>query len=456
MSAWSSAIAWGLALLLASLAWIYAPGPAAVPGVIIDNAQMRKDSVEWTALDSSTLSTWQGPYEVRWRLRLEQEEPGLVVRLALRGASELRCNGQLVLRNGKPGATAAAEVPGQVDRWAVLPPLPAGVHELHLLGSSQHIPAGLFAHSYAAIQPMRLEAMPRQRFARWLIVALASGGLALTWLYFLRADSSTNYVLPDGKIYRRSLIALGAVGLLLPLAEGARDLWGYAYPLHAIRLKAILACTLLAAWLLPVSLALRGGWSTRRKFWLCVWASALLLVALTAPTYDYDVVSWWLHLMGLLAAIALAWRARQRTNERMHELLTLLLLALALLLIYPAAFLDGLYIVTLAMLMTLLMLGHVREQQARALSEAGQRQALQAQLLRASMQPHGLMNTLAVLQELIEQRPALASLLVEEQPTSSIFCARFRKSRWCRCARSWRWCAPNWTSWKWRAKCRCH
>ncbi len=129
--------------------------------------------------------------------------------------------------------------------------------------------------------------------------------------------------------------------------------------------------------------------------------------------HSYDLTSWWLHLMGLTAAIVLAWRVRQRTNERPRELLTLMVLALALLLIYPAAFLDGLYIVTLTIVMTLLMLGHAREQQAQALAEAGQRQALQAQLLRASMHPHGLMNTLAVLQELIEQRPALASRLVE-------------------------------------------
>lgn len=412
MSGWSSAIAWGVALLLATLAWFYAPGSVAVAGVTIDNAEMRQNAGEWTALKSSTLATWRGPYEVRWRLHLKQDERELVVRLALRGASELRCNGQLVLRNGRPAATAGEEVPGQVDRWAVLPPLPAGVHELRLLGSTQHTPAGQYASSYAVVQPMRMESMPRQRFARWLIVALAVGGLALTWLYFLRADSSASCLTSRGKVYRRTLIALGAVGLLLPLAEGARDLWGYTYPWHALRLKIILGCTALAAWLLPVSLALRGGWPTHYA-WLYLWGLVLLLVALTARTYGYDQVSWCLHFMGLVAAIGLAWRARQRTNERMRELLTLMLLALALLLIFPAAFLDGLYIVTLAILMTLLMLDHAREQRARALAEAGQRQALQAQLLRASMQPHGLMNTLSILQELIDQHPALASRLVE-------------------------------------------
>jgi hypothetical protein len=414
MSGWSGAVAWGLALLLSALAWLHAPGDTTLPGVTIHGAQMRQAPGEWTAMDTAVLATWPGPYELRWRLHLAQHEQALVLRLALRGASELRINGQLVLLNGRPGATAAQEVPGRVDRWFALPPLPAGTHELQLLGSSHHIRTGQFAHSHAVLLPMTLEAMPRQRFARWLVVALAWGGLALTWLYFLRLDTHPTGLAPGGQVHRWSLIALGAVGLLLPVAESARDLGGYAYPLHALRLQTVLACTLLAAWLLPLTLALRWGWPRRPVAWLCAWAlGLLLLVAVTLPGHGYDVASWWLHVLGLAAALALAWRTRRLAGEPMPALLTLLLLALALLLLYPAAFLDGLYTVTLAMVMTLLMLGHARQQQARALAEAGQRQALQAQLLRASMQPHGLMNTLTVLQELIEQRPAMASRLVE-------------------------------------------
>ena len=117
--------------------------------------------------------------------------------------------------------------------------------------------------------------------------------------------------------------------------------------------------------------------------------------------------------MGLRAALCLAWRARRQVNQSLPALLTLLAIALALLWLGPAAFLDGLYTVALSMVMMLLMLAHARLQQERASADAAQRQALQTQLLRSSMQPHRLMNTLAVLQELIEQHPALASRLVE-------------------------------------------
>lgn len=410
----SSAFAWGLALLLASFAWLYAPGDAAVPGVAVTAGQMRQGAGEWTALDSAVLATWPGPYELRWQLKLAQDEQALGLRLALRGAAELFCDGQQVLRSGRPGRTAAEEVPGPVDRWLALPPLAAGTHELRLRGSSHHIRTGPIAHSHVGLLPMQLEAIPRQRFARWLVVGLACGGLALAWFYFLHLGRASTGSRPGPQAHRWSLIALGAVGLVLPLAESARDLWSYPYHWHTSRLQIILASTLLAAWLLPVSLALRWGWPERPAPWLVAWGFALaLVVAVALPFAGYDVASWCLHLAGLSAALGLAWRARRQPNAPVPALLTLLSLACAWLWLDPAAFLDGLYTITLALVMMLLMLDHAHEQQAQALAAAGQRQALQAQLLRTSMQPHGLMNTLAVLQELIEQRPANASRLVE-------------------------------------------
>jgi len=414
MPRWSSAFAWGLALVLCSAAWLWAPGDAVVPGVTVANGQMRQASGEWTDLDGAVLASWPGPYEMRWQLKLAQDEQALGLRVALRGAAELFCDGQLVLRSGRPGRSAAEEVQGLIDHWLALPPLAAGTHELRLLGSSHHIRAGQIAQSHAGLLPMRLEAIARHRFARWLVVGLACGGLALAWFYFLHLGRASVRSSPAQQAQRWSLVALGAVGLVLPLAESARDLWSYPYHWHALRLQIILTCTLLAAWLLPVSLILRWGWPRHSARWLGAWGAGLgLVVAIALPVAGYDVASWCLHLAGLSAALGLAWRARRQPNAPVPALLTLLSLAYAWLWLDPAAFLDGLYTVMLAMVMMLLMLDHAREQQAQALTEAEQRHALQAQLLRTSMQPHGLMNTLAVLQELIEQRPANASRLVE-------------------------------------------
>ena len=172
MQRWSSAFAWGLALLLFSFAWLYAPGNAAMPSVTVAAGQMRQAPGDWKPLDGAELVTWPGPYELRWRLNLAQDEQARVLRVAPRGAAELFCDGQLVLRSGRPGRTAAEEVPGQVDRWLALPPLAAGAHELRLMCSSHHLRVGQFANSHAGLQPIRLEAVPRLRFSRWL----AAGG----------------------------------------------------------------------------------------------------------------------------------------------------------------------------------------------------------------------------------------------------------------------------------------
>jgi len=139
------------------------------------------------------------------------------------------------------------------------------------------------------------------------VVSVAWGALALTWLYFLRTGSPSADARNPGSLGNPinqgnqgngergtywSLVALGTTGLLLPLAESARDLWGYAYPLHSLRLQTVLASTLFAAWLLPLSLALRWGWPRRPVLWSGAWALALMLVvAAVLPSYGYDVTS---------------------------------------------------------------------------------------------------------------------------------------------------------------------
>jgi hypothetical protein len=288
---------------------------------------------------------------------------------------------------------------------------------------------------------MALEALSSARHARWLVVAVAWGALALTWLYFLRlewtrgpgakgaaaAASATSHGGPARA--HRILVALGVVGLLLPLVESARDLWGYPYTWHLVRLRTVLLFTLLAAWLLPLWAlqVLRPPRHVAR--WAIAWGAFLVLLSLAAvATLGYDAAAWLLHLSGLVGCGALLWAAPRSPSARtsrqrgdmppplapsLAPLCALVAVALMLLLLQPGAFIDGLYTITWAALMVAAMLHHARVQQDRAQHESALRQQLATRLLRASMQPHGLMNTLAVLQELIEQRPAQASLLVE-------------------------------------------
>jgi hypothetical protein len=417
-----ASLALALGTALAALLWLAAPGGEAPPGVTLEGAQMRQAGADWQALDLAVLATWAGPLELRWSLRLAQPEPALGLRVAVRGAGELHCNGQTVLKNGAAASRASDEIPGLVDRWIALPPLSAGTHALFWKGSSHFVPAQGLRLTEARLEPMPIDALSQSRHARWLVVAVAWGGLALTWLYFLRLEwtgSATRR--GDAVRAHRILVTLGAVGLLLPLAESARDLWSYPYPWHLVRLRAVLVLTLLAAWLLPLW-ALHVLRSPRHPArWAWAWGALLGALALTAvANLGYDAAAWLLHFGGLVACGALLWSLSPPQAESalpmapsLGPLRALIALALALMVLQPAAFIDGLYTITLAALMVAAMLHHARGQQDRVRHEAALRQVLATKLLRASMQPHGLMNTLAVMQELIEQRPAQASLLVE-------------------------------------------
>ncbi|MFZ2990435.1 histidine kinase, partial [Ideonella sp.] len=198
--------------------------------------------------------------------------------------------------------------------------------------------------------------------------------------------------------------------------EAWRPVLGYVYPWHPWRLGLILGLTGLAAWLLPLALAARWQrlWPAR---WLLPLAGlSLLLLAWAGPGYSYDIAGYGAHVLGLLAATVLCWRSRRQEPAMVWPLLATLLCSLTLALLWPGAFLDGFYFLALALLMSLLLLGHasglMRLSEQAARNEA-QRAALQTRLLRNSMQPHWLMNTLTSLQELIETEPARASRMVD-------------------------------------------
>jgi Histidine kinase len=305
-------------------------------------------------------------------------------------------------------------VAGRIDWQTVLPPQPAGVHALWLRGSAQQLPLLAGTEAHVTVLPLSAEA---QRYAPWLVVAAAMGGLATAWLTLLRLRREPTAA---ARGERWLLGLLGAVGLLLPLVEAWRPLWGYDYPWHATRLRLLLVLVLLAACLLPWVLATR--WQrlpapSARASAAAAGALTLaaLLALLAAQRWGYDPVTWVVHVAGLGSAAWLCRAGIRREPQLAWPVLTLLLLTLLLALADPKAFLDCLYVIALALLLSLLLMAHSQDLQRRAEQAAraeAQRRDLQARLLRGSMQPHWLMNNLTALQELIETEPLRASELV--------------------------------------------
>lgn len=417
-----------LALLAASATWVGAGRYGELAAVDIRTARMAlsgdgmhppgPEAAAWRPLDLRVLAGWSGPFWVRLDLRLTASgspaasaQSPLALRLSMRAASEAYWDGQLLGRNGRVGRSADDEVPGRIDWTVPVPPALAmpGDHRLLLRTSSFHQGFEPYmAELHVQLGPT--DVLYGRAYARWLVAAIAFGAVAVAGLYFashhrrrLRADRSAG----------RLLILLGLVGLLLPLVEGWRVLPGYNYDLHPLRLYLLLGLDACAAALLPAYLQVRFEGRTPYRV---IAGFALLMLAIVLVVPSFDGRSLLLHLSGLLASLLILWRARNRGDDDRFPVMALLLATLAMLLTSANAFLDGLYFIALAVLMTFLLLQHAAQlagldKQVAELQ--AQRARLTTQLLQRSIHPHWLMNTLTSLQELIEQAPTHASRMVE-------------------------------------------
>lgn len=409
-------------LLVAITCWlaVSSPGPATLRTLSAEMAPAKARSsgvlpnqvptaLEWRPLDQHALAQWHGPYWLRWRFSAAdvQHPADLVLHLSLPAASQLYWNGKRLADNGTVGQRAGTEEPGRIDTARLLPSLSqGGVNELVVLASSHHRRLQLHQMG-AAVRIAPVEAFNNSRIRPWLIAAFFMGALGVAWLYFLvmqrdRSRTPGTYL----------LLALGLVGLVLPIIEASRPLLGYDYPWHGPRLLLLQSLHLAAAVLLPAYIA--------RHFSVIVPVSAriaylALLVAALLFLPSFDGRSAAVLLSSLLATAYLLLRARDDSGER-WPIMALVVAGALVIPISGPGFLDGPYFLLLAILMGFLLLRHavrlrtldrhnawLREEHAR----------LSLQLLQRGIHPHWLMNTLTGLQELIEQSPSRASRLVE-------------------------------------------
>ncbi len=378
----------------------------------------------WQVLNQQSLAKQRGVYWLRFSLQaplnaapLDQTQ-GLW--LALRAASEVYLDGQLLGRNGVVGRTKAVEVPGRVDWQVALPNLrridsgkPAKI-ELLIRASSQRMSVTFSSADAFAIVGNYAD-LYAFRTTRWLVAALAYGAILVACLYFVAIRPPIR--VSAGNVAKTSdysgvcLLLLGAVGLLLPGVEAWRFLWGYSYPWHGTRLLLLQLLHTIAALLLPIYLALRFRVNPHRAWILCGLLGVGLLFLLVEGT---DPRMWLLQASGLLASVAIMLRAPRDADWL--TILVLLISMLVLAVLTLGDYLDGVYFIALAVLMVSLLLAHTRELLAasgRAAQLEVERSKLRAELLKRGIQPHWLLNTLTAMQELIEQQPAHASAMVE-------------------------------------------
>jgi hypothetical protein len=207
-----------------------------------------------------------------------------------------------------------------------------------------------------------------------------------------------------------ALICGTAAGMLL--AESWRSLFGYTYDRHLLRLAMIAAL----AWLLDLLLLLflTRRFPLRGGRWIVVaGVIGTTLALIVVPSWDGKVLLGYVVVFPLAFAWTLAACRAGRQDARLAAVgVGACLLAL---LIDPDGFQDRSVYFTLNVLCVCLLAAHALQvgRERRERQQALVRSArLEGELLRRSLQPHFLMNTLTALSEWIEQEPRVAVTMI--------------------------------------------
>jgi hypothetical protein len=326
----------------------------------------------------------------------------LAIRVTMAGSWELYWNGTLLGRNGVPGATAAEEQPGRIRAEVYIPPqlvrprdnvlalrVSANHSWLRLAAPIQLITFGEYGTG--------VEGMPGGS----TLAPLAGGPLLLGALYFAamflldRRDRSSLLL---------SLLAFAVLGQLL--AESVRAFTAYPYPLHALRLVAILGFAGGSS-LLLVAYVTRQLAPQLLRAALLLSLAVLILISATVAGFDGKTTLTLFAglIVALIAALVGAWHGAAGARFTAAALAAVI----GILLLNISSFIDlSYYLAATALLLFLFV------RQA-ALLRATQLRAMQLELelLKRKIQPHFLMNTLTALSEWIESSPPTGVRMIE-------------------------------------------
>ena len=325
--------------------------------------------------------------------------------LSALASSELWLDGVLIGRNGQPARLASGERPGDIDFVIHLTPqqLTVGKHHLRLLLSTQMVPDRLAAPFYALYLVDRQDYRAALAWYR-LPPLLLAGALGAVALLFLALTA----------LYQRQrhwamFAALCLVAALLLVVELWRSVTGYAYPLHLPRLYAVSALT----WLFSALLPLYFHTAYRLPRWPLAAAVLLACIALAAALRThFDARCWLMFLTGLAASLVLNLVALRRRLPGSRGGTLIALASCALFLLTGSQFAEGGFALVVCFLL-LPLCAQLLAQLLRVRSKAARAQQLENQLLRKSMQPHFLMNSLSLISELNAQSPQAAETFIE-------------------------------------------
>lgn len=322
--------------------------------------------------------------------------------LSILASSEIYLDGMRVGANGEPAETMDGERQGRIDYDVVLAPgqLAVGRHRLVLKLSTWHGSDRIREQFYnLSIEDDAPTA------ARKTLPLMLSGALAL--VAALTLDLLVCYQRKaDWAVF--TMLCVTASSLLV--TEAWRGVAGYEYGYHLPRLLAVQALTGVFSLLLPAYFMAAYGLPHKR---VVAGAVALAVAAIACTSLHFDAKAAWMFSVALVASVAINLQALRHGVAGARPGLAVVLLSLGLWLVPGTGFFAETGFALVVFLLLFTILGQLLRQFIRDRKKALLATRLENQLLRKSLQPHFLMNSLSSIGELVHHSPAQAEQFVE-------------------------------------------
>lgn len=368
---------------------------------------------DWIVTGIWDLEARSGVEWVRFRVRMGEDgrmalPPGIMISTVR--AYEIYWDGVLLGTSGKPGNSFDEEVAGRVDEWFSIPAAlhGPGEHVVAMRTSSHRcgFPAATSGFRFMIDSPAVLQGkVLREAFVPTLAAgALFMTGMATLILWMLAARRTTLLLLCGICLSGATMQALQAIR------------WFFQYPAdwHYPVLSAMTALVGAQGFLIVAFVVVLFE-VPRRRWLLAVLAVVLMAVAWTSPE-RLNLGGVRILAVGIAAAFACsAWavfRAKRGAWPVLIGVATSALLMTFQSEDYRASFFLKFAPALVGLIAALALQLNDERRQARAAQLAAAR--LEAELLKKNLQPHFLLNTLAVLTEIVEQDPGNAVKLIND------------------------------------------
>ncbi|MVM34106.1 regulator [Spirosoma sp. HMF4905] len=399
-----------------SLAWLLALAGCQQDSVRPERILLKLgDQPEWAALDwndqdweATNGTSHQELFWLRFHMRLDStvtRQKPLGVKVVALGSFDAFWDGRLIGHNGQVGRTKATERPGKHATYWLLPDTDTkpGVHVLALRVSNFYARTG---YSFYNCSLDNYPDMVRASVQTIAWMAMLAGAFLIGAIYYLFLSLHNRR---EPLFWLFSLIC--GLFFCLIIAEYLPLIWSYQYDVQTPRLEVIGVLTLSISLLVPSFLNRQFALFNPTRFTLPL---LLLLLGIYVNFHGrYDFTAQLMSLtMGISALLLALLAVHQQRKGALSILISVGLSGLlACFLYYDYSLYLSFGFLLLAMLYGLVIRSREIDQayqQTLLLSER-----LKTELLKKSIQPHFLLNTLTSLIDWIEESPKQGVVFIE-------------------------------------------